>query len=752
MPCKAINNKSGLNLDQHQEMLNSFFPYTQEKLGYDQDFSLNLLSDQSNSEKPLGKTAYYDPEAYEITIYVDGRHIKDIMRSMSHELVHHSQNCRGEFKGGIKTDDGYAQQDGHLRSMEKEAYLQGNMLFRDWEDNYKRDNSLKESKLMDTNTLRQLVTEQMQKVEELRTDRFGGRARSIEKGFEDEKRELPSDFEGDTRRWQVKEPGQPASVGRAGPPEGVLQKTGKELFGRNARLPDAVYTKEGTRYFIYHDGKKIPANRRQRAQLEKAFSAPDGGRLAQAAKSTGKGPVASDFGADHGKADYRGPSIEKSVAKGAGGAQPAGIGRDRPSHTTPAMDTDSSQALDRTQTIKPRKPRMAPDIGRRELGDPDRIQTGTTTQDLSPEELERLKRKNNLEERVAKRVMELIKEGETWDKIKKYGKKALDAIPGGENDYNRMRQRNVAKETDNSIDQLLGFLERAYVRENKKEAASAGWKLGKIIHQRGSEEQKEKYKQLTKAIRIKWGDDYMSQAPAETGGAPVRGQGAGGCPPGYRKATGTGGMGSGECVKMAPNPAPPSPPKPKGKWRKCSKNLRRGCAGDNVKQVADMLVSLGILDQNRADNKFGRSTHAAVIDFQRGKGLKDDGIVGKNTMAALQKATAGAGRSQTGDGGQGGSGSGYMERIDISKVIYDAAQGAMSDAEIDKLADHIFKNQRRQRYTPENIRKFVDQKVSRQRPQSAVRESIFDKTAVHIAPVRERFDILNKHLTKKLLK
>ena len=31
----------------------------------------------------------------------------------------------------------YAQDDEHMRDMEKEAYLKGNLLFRDWEDWYK---------------------------------------------------------------------------------------------------------------------------------------------------------------------------------------------------------------------------------------------------------------------------------------------------------------------------------------------------------------------------------------------------------------------------------------------------------------------------------------------------------------------------------------------------------------------------------------------------------------------------------------
>ena len=61
------------------------------------------------------------------------------MRSLSHELVHHTQNCRGEFNKSMEVGEGYAQKDKHLREMEEEAYLQGNMCFRDWEDTYKHD-------------------------------------------------------------------------------------------------------------------------------------------------------------------------------------------------------------------------------------------------------------------------------------------------------------------------------------------------------------------------------------------------------------------------------------------------------------------------------------------------------------------------------------------------------------------------------------------------------------------------------------
>jgi hypothetical protein len=122
-----------------------FLPYAHKKLGFNKPVGVNFVSDPQNAKDPLGKTGYYDPNNMEITIFVDKRHVKDILRSLSHELVHHTQNCRGEFDKNIDTGPGYAQKDPHMRKMEAEAYLLGNgFLFRDWEDHLK----LKESRIM----------------------------------------------------------------------------------------------------------------------------------------------------------------------------------------------------------------------------------------------------------------------------------------------------------------------------------------------------------------------------------------------------------------------------------------------------------------------------------------------------------------------------------------------------------------------------------------------------------------------------
>ena len=149
MPCRQINTHKGFDVESHKPLFDSFFPYSKERLGYTKPFSLNFLSDQENHKLPLGKTAHYNPSTYEISVYTDGRHIKDILRSVSHELVHHTQNCRGDLSKELNTSLGYAQEDGDLREMEKEAYLEGNMLFRDWEDNYKQGpNTIQETKKM----------------------------------------------------------------------------------------------------------------------------------------------------------------------------------------------------------------------------------------------------------------------------------------------------------------------------------------------------------------------------------------------------------------------------------------------------------------------------------------------------------------------------------------------------------------------------------------------------------------------------
>jgi len=135
-----INNFTGEELAEFIEQVNKFYPYAQEYLKFDRPTSLNLISDPTNAKDMFGKTAYYNPGNEEITIFVDKRHPKDMLRSFSHELVHHAQNCRGEFDREFNVGENYIEENDHLREMEREAYEKGNMCLRHYESYLKKEN------------------------------------------------------------------------------------------------------------------------------------------------------------------------------------------------------------------------------------------------------------------------------------------------------------------------------------------------------------------------------------------------------------------------------------------------------------------------------------------------------------------------------------------------------------------------------------------------------------------------------------
>ena len=98
---------------------------------------LVLKNDIENAQQIFGRTAYYDPNNSLIVVFITNRHPKDILRSFCHELIHHVQNERGDLITGDTLSPTYAQDDEHMRKMEMEAYLKGNLLLRDFEDNFK---------------------------------------------------------------------------------------------------------------------------------------------------------------------------------------------------------------------------------------------------------------------------------------------------------------------------------------------------------------------------------------------------------------------------------------------------------------------------------------------------------------------------------------------------------------------------------------------------------------------------------------
>lgn len=63
-------------------------------------------------------------------------------------------------------------------------------------------------------------------------------------------------------------------------------------------------------------------------------------------------------------------------------------------------------------------------------------------------------------------------------------------------------------------------------------------------------------------------------------------------------------------------------------------NLQKGSKGENVKQIQTLLTNFGYYT-GRIDGDYGTLTEQAVKDYQKNKGLLQDGIVGPVTCKAL---------------------------------------------------------------------------------------------------------------------
>jgi len=68
--------------------------------------------------------------------------------------------------------------------------------------------------------------------------------------------------------------------------------------------------------------------------------------------------------------------------------------------------------------------------------------------------------------------------------------------------------------------------------------------------------------------------------------------------------------------------------------------LNPGATGEQVKVLQRALTALGF-SPGKADGDYGPTTKVEVEKFQLSKGLAEDGVVGQQTLAALQQALSG---------------------------------------------------------------------------------------------------------------
>jgi hypothetical protein len=156
MSCQ-IKNNANLDLTDLQPHIDGMYDHFHQKLGFQKPPVIVFDSDPSNQSNVLGKTAYYDPQSLEVHVYTDGRHPKDMLRSIAHELIHHQQNLEGRLDVGGYNGPGYYLENDEMKKIEQEAMLKGNAILREYEDGLKlkekNEMSLKEWKNNELNQL-----------------------------------------------------------------------------------------------------------------------------------------------------------------------------------------------------------------------------------------------------------------------------------------------------------------------------------------------------------------------------------------------------------------------------------------------------------------------------------------------------------------------------------------------------------------------------------------------------------------------
>jgi hypothetical protein len=70
-----------------------FVTFAKEYLGIEDKMRIELHKERDE----LTTTAAYDTQNYRVLVYVNGRALVDILRSIAHELVHHKQNNEGRL-------------------------------------------------------------------------------------------------------------------------------------------------------------------------------------------------------------------------------------------------------------------------------------------------------------------------------------------------------------------------------------------------------------------------------------------------------------------------------------------------------------------------------------------------------------------------------------------------------------------------------------------------------------------------------
>lgn len=139
-------------------------PYIKSMFDYFKSEGLNIYPypkielDNSLQDGLFIKTGYYLPSEKKIVIFTQERHIKDCMRSIAHELIHHMQNLEGQNMSFGSEDN--VKDNKALEKLEAEAYLKGNIYFRKWtEFEQEKNKNILSERIISKSELQELTKE-----------------------------------------------------------------------------------------------------------------------------------------------------------------------------------------------------------------------------------------------------------------------------------------------------------------------------------------------------------------------------------------------------------------------------------------------------------------------------------------------------------------------------------------------------------------------------------------------------------------
>lgn len=128
------------NNEKYINSINDFYNFSKKNLGLEEDPVVIINFDPQDEKEELKQnTGMFDPDNSTIWLFCHGRHLKDILRSFGHELMHYKQHVDGELTDDIMNtvQNNYDIDNPEIQKIEGPAFQNGSFLLRKYTQSLK---------------------------------------------------------------------------------------------------------------------------------------------------------------------------------------------------------------------------------------------------------------------------------------------------------------------------------------------------------------------------------------------------------------------------------------------------------------------------------------------------------------------------------------------------------------------------------------------------------------------------------------